>query len=255
MKLPGSLRNAAERARRRLRPAAVPAVISFPKSGRTWLRVMLDTLGIEAEFSHAGSSEAHRRTADALGEGPRYWRRRRVLFLTRDPRDTAVSAWFQAVRRARVYDGSLSEFLRHPRYGIDKIVRFHLLWLDARPGFRAFLPMQYEALRRNTPQELARAAGFLSGGTVCAEAIAAAVEAGSFERMRALETSGEGAARYGTRLAPADPADPDSFKTRRGTIGGWREHFGPEDAAFADSVLAAHHYRERLAAAGLAFER
>jgi hypothetical protein len=30
-------------------------VISFPKSGRTWLRVMLDDIGLNAKFSHDGA--------------------------------------------------------------------------------------------------------------------------------------------------------------------------------------------------------
>jgi hypothetical protein len=252
MKLHGSLKHAVEPLDRRLRPGAVPAVISFPKSGRTWLRIMLEALGIEAEFSHAGSSEAHGRTADELRDGPAYWRGRRVLFLMRDPKDTAVSAWFQATRRARVYEGALPDFLRDPRYGIEKVVRFHLLWLESASRFRAFLPMQYDALRQDTARHLSQAARFLSGREAAPDSVAGAIEAGAFERMRALETSGEGAARYGARLSPADPNDPDSFKTRRGTIGGWKEHFSPDDTAFAEEVFDRLRYYQRLAEAGLA---
>ena len=33
-------------------------VISFPKSGRTWLRVMLDRLGVSMHYTHAGSQHS-----------------------------------------------------------------------------------------------------------------------------------------------------------------------------------------------------
>ena len=71
--------------------------------------------------------------------------------------------------------------------------------------------------------------------------------------MRALEASGEGARRYGFALAPADPARPESFKTRRGGSGGWREHFTAEQALLAERILAERDYSERMAAAELRF--
>lgn len=216
---------------------------------------MLDALEVRPEFSHAGSSESAGRTAEALLAGPAYWHRRPVLFLLRDPRDTALSAYYQATRRARVFDDSLPEFLRDPRFGMEKIIRFHLLWLDSADRFPAFLPLQYEAFRSDTAEALARAAAFLAGRPPEPAAVAAAVAAGSFERMRRLELSGAGADGFGVSLTPGDPSDPESYKTRRGLVGGWREAFTPEDRAFAQVLLSEQRYSERLAAAGLAFER
>ena len=109
------------------------AVISHPKSGRTWLRLMLDQLGIGGvRFSHAGSTEEASITSRRLRHGVRWWNGKRVLLLIRDPRDTAVSFYFQATRRSHVYSGKLGDFLRDPRFGIERIIQFDLLWLRER---------------------------------------------------------------------------------------------------------------------------
>jgi hypothetical protein len=49
--------------------------------------------------------------------------------LIRDPQDTVVSFYFQATRRSRVYSGAFRNFLQDPRFGIERIIRFNLLWL------------------------------------------------------------------------------------------------------------------------------
>jgi len=214
-------------------------VLSWPKSGRTWLRFMLDQLGIHLEYSH------QRETAPLPGG----WERKRILLLHRDPRDTTVSHWFAATRRGGGYRGPLSEFLRDPEAGLERAMRFNLSWKERldRGGAGNGLVLSYEALHADTAGELARAAAFVRGEAVPEEALRRAVAAGRFEAMHALEASGRGARLYGDVLAPGDPADPDSFKTREGRVGGWRSHFGPADAAFAEALLERHDYVRRMA--------
>lgn len=249
---PGAAQGLIERLRRRLLPGRRGVVVSFPKSGRTQLRVMLHAAGVEAAFSHAGSSDERGRRAAELEDGPRYWRRHRILFMMRDARDTAVSAWFQARHRSGTYDGAFAGFLRDPRFGLEKIVLFHLLWLERRSSFRAFALLEYEMLQRDPEGEFRRAARFLAGKEVPDALVRAGVEAGTFEAMRKLELSGAGEAVFGARLAPGDAARPESYKTRRGLIGGWRDHFAEEDMTFGEDVFRRHDYRRRIAAAGAA---
>ena len=52
-------------------------VVSYPKSGRTWLRYMLDHLGIHLIYSH-------QRPAAQLPAG---WEAKKIILLHRDPRD------------------------------------------------------------------------------------------------------------------------------------------------------------------------
>jgi hypothetical protein len=238
--------------RDRLRLPGCRVVISFPKSGRTQLRVMLDALGLAVPFSHAGSSDERGRTAAELGGGPSYWRRCKVLLLIRDPRDTAVSAWYHARYRSGRFGGDLATFLRDPHFGLEKVVSFHLLWAEARPRFPTCAVLHYEELQRRPEHELGRVAHFLAGRSFAPEAIARAAEAGSFQRMRALEAGGEGARRFGVALTPGDPLNPDSFKTRKGVSGGWAEALSAADKDYADALFGAHDYTARLAAAGIA---
>ncbi|HEV2816174.1 MAG TPA: sulfotransferase domain-containing protein [Allosphingosinicella sp.] len=215
-------------------------VVSWPKSGRTWLRYMLDQLGIHLEYTHQRESEPL----------PAGWERKRIILLHRDPRDTTVSHWFAVTRRGGGYRGSLSDFLRDPERGLERAMRFNLSWKDrlGRRGAADGLALSYEALHADTAGELGRAVAFLGGPVVAEEALRRAVAAGRFEAMHALEASGRGARLYGDVLAPGDPADPDSFKTREGRVGGWRAHFSAADAAFAEALLERHDYVRRMRA-------
>jgi hypothetical protein len=248
------LRSVARRLRDLVRPPGA-VVISFPKSGRTQLKVMLRSAGLEARFSHAGSSEARGLEASELEGGLRYWRRHRILFLIRDPLDTAVSAWFQARERAQVYRGDLASFLRDPRHGLEKILRFHLMWLEKRDSFRDFAVLRYEALQSDPAGTFEAAARFLEGAVLEEDCVRRAVEAGRFDSMRRLEESGEGEALFGQALAPGKRGEPDSYKTRRGVIGGWKDYFSADDVAFAEASFRRHDYWARLERAGVEITR
>ena len=232
--------------------AAPAAVISHPKSGRTWLRLMLHEAGVTGiPFSHAGSSEEAAVTAAALFDGVAHWQDRRILFLLRDPRDTIASFYFQATRRTCVYAGTFADFLRDPRFGIERAVRFNLLWLAAQRRFPDFTLLSYEAMHADPHGALRHAARFLAGRQLPEPVADEAVRRNRFDRLHACERSGDGRRLWGARLAPGNVRDPESFKTRRGIVGGWRDYFTPADTDYADAVLAAHDYVPRLAAAGV----
>jgi hypothetical protein len=209
-------------------------LVSMGKSGRTWLRFMLDDLGIHIQYTHvAGKLE---RPGDLNG---------RLIHLHRDPRDTVTSAWYQHRKRRGDYTGGFPEFLRDPQLGLERRVRFNLFWAEhvTRSGG---LVTSYERLQADTMAELGRIVLFITGKVVGDAELGRAVAAGSFSRMRALEASGEGARLYGSALAPGDPGDLESYKTREGRIGTWRADFSAADAAFAERVLQEHDYFERM---------
>ncbi len=113
------------------------AVISFPKSGRTWLRYALLQAAptVRIRFSHCGfeSNDGSRPPLDFSEE---YHRREiskedRFVFLARDPRDVAVSLYHQVTGRFRDffgYKGTLQEFIRDSYFGIDNVINFQLVW-------------------------------------------------------------------------------------------------------------------------------
>jgi hypothetical protein len=231
------LRARASRIYRRLAGRGRPAdvVVSFPKSGRNWLRVMLHELGVAPAFSHAGSEHVHRRTAEEIAPGTPA-PERRILFLHRDPIDTAVSGYHQATKRVGNFEGSISEFIRDPRHGLEKTILFNRMWIERlRDRPNSFL-LSYEELTRDPVRELTSAALFFGARPAPAE-IARVVEENRFERMQARERSGELSRIHGSVLAPKDPEDPDSFKVRRGRIGGYADELSEADVAWARETV------------------
>ena len=61
-----------------------------------------------------------------------------------------------------------------------------------------------------------------------------AVDFGSFDNLRKLETSGF--FRQGG-LTLRNPADPETFKVRRGKVGGYRDYFTPEQVAELEQLM------------------
>ena len=72
-------------------------LVSFPKSGRTWVRVMLDSLSIKLRYTHDGSDNSLGTHFNDLVPCQVDVTDRPLLFLHRDPRDTAVSGFFSGL--------------------------------------------------------------------------------------------------------------------------------------------------------------
>jgi hypothetical protein len=223
-------------------------VISYPKAGRTWLRVMLDDVGADAVFfSHDGSEYKHRRPLGDLDADKSRYSGTTVL-MVRDPRDAAVSGYFQATRRESIEAGSLSAFLRDDRYGIEKICRFNVQWFAAGHRIDRFAILSYEHMHASAAAALGAVAAF-AGIALDATTAEAVAWNRTFERMRAAEASGELAERYGEILRPGDASDPESFKVRRGRVGGYTHYLSQPDLCYCEQVLRGMDYWARLDAA------
>jgi hypothetical protein len=211
------------------------AVISFPKSGRTWLRVMLDELGLPLEWTHAGAGHGNGRPISKLDTSTarKYGR---ILFLHRDPRDTAVSGYYQKLYRRDGYSGTISEFLRDPCHGLEKIILYNQMWLDLASKRPQVMVVTYENLRTDTVNVMADIVAFF-GADVDAERIHQVVEDSTFERMKEKERAGDYASVYGKILSPADPEQPDSYKVRKGVVGGYLDELSADDISYCDSIL------------------
>ena len=211
------------------------AVVSFPKAGRTWLHVMLDNANVFVRYRHCGAGHNRALHFEELALDPDL-DGSRVLLLTRDPRDTAISGYY--AKRAK-YQRSLADFIRDPRHGIEKVVRYNLMWAE-----RAGLTISYEELHNDCLGALTRATRFLAGRDLSTKRLERAVQFGRFDNMRAMETSGKGRQLYGEALGRGTAAP---SKTRRGKAGGWVDEFTAEDIAFAEEILARYDYERRLA--------
>ena len=236
-------------------------VLSYPKCGRTWLRLMLgrtfrEHFGIDGvelldtktfsrrqaeipriQFTH--DDDPFVRRYDALQTDKRRYSEKPVILLVREPKDVAVSMYFQLLKRDRIIDCSLREFFFSDRGGLKSIVEFYNVWERNRAVPPRLLIVRYEDMHVTPTRELRRILDFLGLGFVTDDTIQSVAEFASFERMQRMER--EGAVRS-FRLRPGDRNDPESYKVRKGVVGGHAAYLSPEDIAAADRWL-----RDRLA--------
>lgn len=213
-------------------------IVSYPNSGRTWLRAMFADLGVQPRFSHAQAKPIKERPAEAMGDGMARYTHRRILFLLRSPQDTAVSNYYEVTRRTRLWEGDLKTFLRHPGFGFARVLTFHMAWLAARDDFPlGFHFERYEEIRRNPVAALLRMSHFLGVPFLSREEAEMVSEANRFENLKRREESGELFARFGDRFSPAVVGDPGERKVREGRIGGYRDKLDAEDIAYCDGLI------------------
>jgi hypothetical protein len=92
---------------------------------------------------------------------------------------------------------------------------------------------------RSEPEKTFRELLAALGETVPdANALAHALAFSEFENMKKLEAAGAFDSKI---LRPGDVTDPESFKVRRGKIGGYREYLSKEDQHYAVEVLKQLH--------------
>lgn len=231
-------------------PQKFGTVISFPKSGRTWLRVMLDNLSIGMEYTHAGSKYSLSCHFNELPLPSEVETSGKQILLIRDPIDTAVSGYFQKTKRKKNSEMiDISDFVRDPRYGVEKIAQFNITWLNhiAASDSSTHRAISYEELRSDPVAGLTSIFTFLTGHTPRhPKTIERVVEEASFARMQAKERSGKLAKQYGSALRPGNIKDPESFKVRRGKIGGYADYLSQEDISYCKDVLIELGYAEVL---------
>jgi len=246
-------------------PRADVVFVSFPKSGRTWVRVMVSRLyhtclGMPGDdviefdnlhardervprvlFTHDG--EPWRRPEDLPADKGMY-RGKRIVLLVRNPIDVSVSRYFHVRNRARALRHKeyasmpMGEFVWAPMGGIPTIVAFMNLWDAARASLPDLLVLRYEDLRSEPHTHLARLAEFL--GLACTDdQVAEAVSFAAFENLRKLEEKGAIAT---ARLGARQEGNPDSFKVRRGKVKGYRDYF-----TAAEAERMERYVRDRLA--------
>jgi hypothetical protein len=249
--------------------AADAAFVSYGKSGRTWLRLMLSRFfqqrfGLrEGEFlefdnlhrqnpsiprvyfTHGNYLRDYTRHRDVYED----FRGQRVVLLVRDPRDVAISQYFQWERRMRPHkkwlnrypehgaELSLFEFVQEHEAGLARVIEFQNRWAAAVPHLARILVLRYEKMRDQPETALRQTLEFL-GFSPSSPELRDAVEYAVFDNMRRLEETGSVRA-SGQRLVPGKRGDPDSYKVRRGKVGGYRDYLDEAQRAAIDARLVA----------------
>ena len=221
----------------------------FPKTGGTWARLLLHR-ALTQHFAVEGAAPLeleplhdhdpriprirpfhddapHWKTPAQLREHRERYRGRKVMLLVRDPRDAIVSLHLQVTRRWKVDpDMSLHDFIWRERGSLRSLIKFYNVWAANRDVPSDLLLVRYEDVHQDTEGWLRKMLDFIGVPDVPDEVIAESVEYNRIAKLRKREQAGEYSSR---RLKPGDQADPDSFKARRGKVGGFVDYIDPED--------------------------
>jgi hypothetical protein len=238
-------------------------VVSFGKSGRTWLRVMVSRIyqkrhGLSDELIEYGNyhradpalprvlftHDNYLRDYTGHGGGKAAFANKPVLLLVRHPADITMSQYFQWKHRMRPHKVLLNQYppvddkvtpfeFMMGGSGLPKVNAWLNEWAVGLDGLESSLVVRYEDMRRDNFGELRRIADFMKMNATDAE-VSDAVEWARFENMKQREAE---ASSSSDRLRAGDVANPDSFKTRRAKVGGWQDYFDDAEVeAIADNI-------------------
>jgi len=239
-------------------------ILSIPKSGRTWLRAFLCAyfcrrFGLEFTlrpgryalpgfprvvfshdlFEHRTKGDWWDRIRGKYLVPRRELGRAKIILLARDPRDCFVSLYLQLTRRdpnapVSLKQKTVGEMLRDEKFGLRAIVKPMNDWLNEFSQRDNFTLVRYEALRASPAEHFRDLLAVLGESSPDANSFQEALEFSSFENMQKLEAA---RAFDSNILHPGDVRDPESFKVRRGKVGGYREYLSAEDQKFAEAAL------------------
>ena len=239
-------------------------ILSIPKSGRTWLRAFLcayfcKRFGLDFTlrpgrydlpgfprvvfshdlFEHRTKGDRWDRVRGKYLIPRRELKRAKIILLARDPRDCFVSLYLQLTRRdpnapIKLRQKTVSEMLRDREFGMRAIIRTMNDWLNEFSERDDFTLVRYEALRASPAEHFRDLLTVLGEPSPDVNIFQEALGFSRFENMQKLEAAG---AFDSNILHPGDVRDPESFKVRRGKVGGYREYLSFEDQKYAADEL------------------
>ena len=242
-------------------------LVSWGKSGRTWFRMMISRVyqmkfGLKGHqllgfdnlhrknknipkvyFTHgnylADYTEHRDSKVDFYGK--------KVVLLVRDPRDIAVSQFFQWKFRMKPHkkmlnqypehgaDYSTYDFVMHENQGMPRIIKWMNSWAEDIDNIKDILVIRYEDLRRDPNAVMSQVMEF-TGTLATDEQIQDAVDFAAYANMKKMEE--KRVVRFsGGRMTARDLNNPDSFKTRRAKVGGYRDYFDDEQVRVVDAMI------------------
>ena len=249
-------------------------LLSYPKCGRTWLTLQLgraisqhyavdvpnllklSTFGERIpEVPHirlTHDDQPHRKRPHELSATREKLAGKKVILMVRDPRDVIVSYyhhkshreplrdfwWFQGKRKETHsrFQGTLADFLAQDIGGFDTLLRYYQVWLEARHTPKDFMLLRYEDMQADPAGQLRRVLDFIGLREITDAEAKEAVEYASFHNMRKIE-AGEEVKSF--KLKAGNVNDPNSFKVRRGKVGGYRDELTPAQIAQLERKMAA----------------
>ena len=229
-------------------------VLSFPKCGRTWLRLMIGK-AIATRFDVQSKNILNLRqfhkinpnipsivvTHDEglasdpweLSRSKSKYKHNKVIFLIRDPRDVIVSLFFHYTRRDKRFEGDISAFV-HDTRNLATIISYYNLWANNRHRPKDFLLVRYEDLHHDPRQILSNVLEFCGIWPLDEEIIDNAIQWCSFDNMKKMEAEDYF---QSPMLNVENVNDNEAYKTRKGVIGGYKEYLNDNDIRFVEGTI------------------
>ena len=224
-------------------------LISFPKTGRTWLMYMIDQLQLisnnnsridkffllnEHDNSEIIIENGYRNNPlDIFKFASRYkYKRAKVIFLVRDPRDVVVSHFHQITKRSVnpfIFE-NISEFIRDEVLGFNRIIHYYNLWYNNRNIPEEFLLVRYEDLLQNGVVELLRIDSFLKLN-ICDSKVKSVYNNSSADKMRKKEVNNQfdDFNNFGK--------EKNQMKVRNAVSGGYLNELDEEDILYCNKIM------------------
>lgn len=216
-------------------------IVSYPKSGRTWIDFALKAHGIDATLTHAGCSTNWREIGRPFPGIKPDLASLPLVFLHRNPIDTAVSMFHQVtyrdmrggsgryfrlflplLLRGALPPRDIDAFVLHPTHGIQKVCQYNRAWLNHLKGRGDCVVMTYEDMRAAPDAGFQRLLGFFEVAGVTGADLA---QASDFEKMKQAER--------GERKSKAD----SGAKVRKGKVRGYFDELRPETIVACRSIM------------------
>jgi len=234
-------------------------IISYPKSGRTWLqKIIIEAVRIEAKSTfdlvdvsllneevssfpymlstHAGSSweEVVMDNEEIKKDDWEKYNHGKIVFLYRDPRDVLVSQYYHIRHRSGYESFPKEGMIDNPNVGLLKIIGFMNKWLEySRKYPDTVLNIAYDDLKLNTYENLAALFDHINY-KVSKESINTAIENTTLAKMRQAE-SGNADNPWSTTKKKGNP---NSFHSRKGIVGEYKTFFTEEEIAHINKIIS-----------------
>lgn len=231
-------------------------IISYPKSGRTWLRHMLGNYIVKyynidvknpleiydltqeidipkIAFSHSGTGDGgYISSISEIHKCMDFYKDKNIILLKRDPRDVVVSSYHQNTSRKKIYWSNISNFIRSKIFGIRKIIMFNNLFSDNKKLFKSFHSISYEDFKDDTYSNFLSLLKILNI-PINTKLITEVIEMSNFSRMKKNEIEGN----YQHSQLKRRGDDENSLKVRKGKIGSYKEELSEKDIEYVNMIF------------------
>lgn len=216
--------------------------ISYPKSGRTWLRIILHDLKLYPDFTHAGATYyILDDSCETIDNNLQDFKNNKIVFISRDPRDTVISYYFDMKHRFNVFDGTLEEFIYDKKYGIHATCLFNSSWLINAHSFDGFFHLRYEDMKHDTLKTIDKLFNFI-GIRKNTRKINQILKNNEFSNMQKKEKEGYLAKKFPDRFSNHAKENPKSLKVRKGKVGGYKDYLDEKTINYCNKVMASYGY-------------